>query len=164
MSISVIRLTFSRMCITRIRLHFRIYCNIPIGGFRLFSQVLNIMSIISFYSHSAEILCAPDPSESVSLPPQTSSSGVATVQPTETKSRAQARSSQPSATPQESHQSHSAGRASSTRTTKPTDLQTLPANYVALYPYKPKKSDELELKKGGMYYVYTPHTLFFVFV
>lgn len=30
---------------------------------------------------------------------------------------------------------------------------TLPASYVALYPYKPQKSDELELKKGGLYIV-----------
>lgn len=27
-------------------------------------------------------------------------------------------------------------------------VPTLPATYVALYPYKPQKSDELELKKG----------------
>ncbi|KAG5894443.1 hypothetical protein JTB14_014892 [Gonioctena quinquepunctata] len=32
------------------------------------------------------------------------------------------------------------------------DIQ-LPATYVALYPYKPQKSDELELKKGGIYMV-----------
>ncbi|XP_013171667.1 PREDICTED: E3 ubiquitin-protein ligase SH3RF1-like isoform X1 [Papilio xuthus] len=29
----------------------------------------------------------------------------------------------------------------------------LPAAYVAMYPYKPQKSDELELKKGGLYTV-----------
>lgn len=29
----------------------------------------------------------------------------------------------------------------------------LPASYVALYPYKPQKADELELKKGGVYLV-----------
>ncbi|XP_050503784.1 E3 ubiquitin-protein ligase SH3RF1 isoform X2 [Diabrotica virgifera virgifera] len=29
----------------------------------------------------------------------------------------------------------------------------LPATYVALYPYKPQKADELELKKGGIYMV-----------
>ncbi|CAH1159749.1 unnamed protein product [Phaedon cochleariae] len=29
----------------------------------------------------------------------------------------------------------------------------LPATYVALYPYKPQKGDELELKKGGIYMV-----------
>ncbi|XP_013141306.1 PREDICTED: SH3 domain-containing RING finger protein 3-like isoform X2 [Papilio polytes] len=29
----------------------------------------------------------------------------------------------------------------------------LPAAYVAMYPYKPQKSDELELKKGGVYTV-----------
>ncbi|XP_061717589.1 E3 ubiquitin-protein ligase SH3RF1 [Cydia pomonella] len=31
--------------------------------------------------------------------------------------------------------------------------RALPAAYVALYPYKPQKPDELELKKGGMYIV-----------
>lgn len=29
----------------------------------------------------------------------------------------------------------------------------LPAAYVALYPYKPQKADELELRKGGIYMV-----------
>lgn len=29
----------------------------------------------------------------------------------------------------------------------------LPAAYIALYPYKPQKSDELELRKGGIYVV-----------
>lgn len=32
------------------------------------------------------------------------------------------------------------------------DIQ-LPATYVALYPYKPQKTDELELKKGSIYIV-----------
>ncbi|XP_066603630.1 E3 ubiquitin-protein ligase SH3RF3 isoform X2 [Prorops nasuta] len=32
----------------------------------------------------------------------------------------------------------------------PTDL---PAAYIALYPYKPQKADELELRKGGIYMV-----------
>ncbi|KRT84805.1 SH3 domain-containing protein [Oryctes borbonicus] len=30
---------------------------------------------------------------------------------------------------------------------------TEPATYIALYPYKPQKADELELKKGGIYMV-----------
>lgn len=29
--------------------------------------------------------------------------------------------------------------------------RALPAAYVAIYPYKPQKPDELELKKGGQY-------------
>lgn len=29
----------------------------------------------------------------------------------------------------------------------------LPAAYIALYPYKPQKPDELELRKGGIYMV-----------
>ncbi|KAG4066680.1 hypothetical protein HA402_007316 [Bradysia odoriphaga] len=32
-------------------------------------------------------------------------------------------------------------------------IPSLPATYVALYPYKPQKSDELELKKGSIYFV-----------
>ncbi|KAM3965985.1 SH3 domain containing ring finger posh [Aphomia sociella] len=34
-----------------------------------------------------------------------------------------------------------------------SDERPLPAAYVALYPYKPQKPDELELKKGGVYTV-----------
>lgn len=34
-----------------------------------------------------------------------------------------------------------------------TSTNNLPAAYVALYPYKPQKSDELELRKGGIYMV-----------
>lgn len=33
------------------------------------------------------------------------------------------------------------------------NMVQLPAPYVALYPYKPQKSDELELRKGGIYMV-----------
>ncbi|XP_015834928.1 E3 ubiquitin-protein ligase SH3RF1 isoform X4 [Tribolium castaneum] len=36
---------------------------------------------------------------------------------------------------------------------KPEDEIKLPAPYVALYPYKPQKADELELRKGGIYMV-----------
>lgn len=31
-------------------------------------------------------------------------------------------------------------------------VPNLPATYVALYPYKPQKSDELELKKGCKFF------------
>ncbi|XP_059061675.1 E3 ubiquitin-protein ligase SH3RF1 [Achroia grisella] len=34
-----------------------------------------------------------------------------------------------------------------------SDERPLPAPYIALYPYKPQKSDELELKKGAVYMV-----------
>lgn len=36
---------------------------------------------------------------------------------------------------------------------KRSDEVKLPAPYVALYPYKPQKSDELELRKGAIYMV-----------
>lgn len=35
-----------------------------------------------------------------------------------------------------------------TKHTTTTGIPNLPATYVALYPYKPQKFDELELKKG----------------
>ena len=38
---------------------------------------------------------------------------------------------------------------------QPSNLLTLnlPSAYIALYPYKPQKGDELELRKGGIYMV-----------
>ncbi|XP_018369201.1 PREDICTED: SH3 domain-containing RING finger protein 3 isoform X3 [Trachymyrmex cornetzi] len=38
-------------------------------------------------------------------------------------------------------------------TTSASTATHLPAAYVALYPYKPQKADELELRKGGIYMV-----------
>ncbi|XP_031839892.1 SH3 domain containing ring finger posh isoform X2 [Nomia melanderi] len=38
-------------------------------------------------------------------------------------------------------------------TTTATGSAHLPAAYIALYPYKPQKADELELRKGGIYMV-----------
>ncbi|XP_033334250.2 SH3 domain containing ring finger posh isoform X3 [Megalopta genalis] len=38
-------------------------------------------------------------------------------------------------------------------TTTTTGSTHLPAAYIALYPYKPQKADELELRKGGIYMV-----------
>ncbi|XP_018343767.1 PREDICTED: SH3 domain-containing RING finger protein 3 isoform X3 [Trachymyrmex septentrionalis] len=46
-------------------------------------------------------------------------------------------------------QSISAGQT----TTSASAATHLPAAYVALYPYKPQKADELELRKGGIYMV-----------
>ncbi|EDS27268.1 Plenty of SH3s [Culex quinquefasciatus] len=47
--------------------------------------------------------------------------------------------------------------AAAAATTKASQLfhqhPQLPATYIALYPYKPQKPDELELKKGSIYYV-----------
>lgn len=37
--------------------------------------------------------------------------------------------------------------------TVPVHNANLPTTYVALYPYKPQKADELELKKGSIYIV-----------
>ncbi|XP_025996982.1 E3 ubiquitin-protein ligase SH3RF3 isoform X3 [Solenopsis invicta] len=39
------------------------------------------------------------------------------------------------------------------QTTSASGATHLPAAYVALYPYKPQKADELELRKGGIYMV-----------
>uniref|UniRef100_U5EPL2 RING-type E3 ubiquitin transferase n=1 Tax=Corethrella appendiculata TaxID=1370023 RepID=U5EPL2_9DIPT len=56
----------------------------------------------------------------------------------------------------QSQQSHdkSISNFHHSHTTKHKNTQpALPATYIALYPYKPQKSDELELKKGSLYYV-----------
>ncbi|XP_044749982.1 E3 ubiquitin-protein ligase SH3RF1 isoform X3 [Coccinella septempunctata] len=45
---------------------------------------------------------------------------------------------------------HAAHLSSPRRTNEDSQL---PAPYIALYPYKPQKPDELELKKGGIYMV-----------
>ncbi|XP_011498297.1 PREDICTED: SH3 domain-containing RING finger protein 3 isoform X2 [Ceratosolen solmsi marchali] len=42
---------------------------------------------------------------------------------------------------------------SKTTSSSNTSSGKLPAVYIALYPYKPQKSDELELRKGGIYMV-----------
>lgn len=47
----------------------------------------------------------------------------------------------------QSSQPHSSKRSASSEDSK------LPAPFVALYPYKPQKGDELELRKGGIYMV-----------
>ncbi|XP_011639159.1 SH3 domain-containing RING finger protein 3 isoform X1 [Pogonomyrmex barbatus] len=39
------------------------------------------------------------------------------------------------------------------QTTNTSNATHLPAAYIALYPYKPQKADELELRKGGIYMV-----------
>lgn len=87
------------------------------------------MPIISFYhihfnySHSAEILS--------SVPPPAESNGCLN------------KSDPKPVTSRHSDGSHKSGSAKVTAV-----IPSLPATYVALYPYKPQKSDELELKKG----------------
>lgn len=99
-------------------------------------------------SHSAEILCSPDPSESDAIsnfpqPPPSS----AQIQ-SDNNSKSQSRRSHPNASNETT--SHSATNRASMKIVKTSHFASaLPANYVALYPYKPQKSDELELKKGG---------------
>lgn len=51
-----------------------------------------------------------------------------------------------------SQQSDRSVRSAPAHTVPIHDIQ-LPATYVALYPYKPQKADELELKKGSIYIV-----------
>lgn len=50
------------------------------------------------------------------------------------------------------HSNSDKSRKSSGHSVPVHDVQ-LPATYVALYPYKPQKADELELKKGSIYIV-----------
>ncbi|XP_046395589.1 E3 ubiquitin-protein ligase SH3RF3 isoform X2 [Ischnura elegans] len=68
----------------------------------------------------------------------------------------------PSKSSQHRHRRSGSDLASSTSSSSqgPSSLQDqssssamLPASYVALYPYKPQKSDELELRKGSVYTV-----------
>ncbi|KAF4523814.1 hypothetical protein B566_EDAN008049 [Ephemera danica] len=47
----------------------------------------------------------------------------------------------------------SGASASTTTSTAYAAASVLPALYVAMYPYKPQKADELELKKGALYLV-----------
>lgn len=75
-------------------------------------------------SHSAEIL-------SVS---QTESNGLTNC------------STKPDQKPAASRHSDGSHKSGSSKVT--AVIPSLPATYVALYPYKPQKSDELELKKG----------------
>lgn len=81
------------------------------------------VSIILYSSHSAEILSVP----------QAESNGSCT-----NKSDAK-----PTPTRNSDGRSHKSGTSKVTAV-----IPSLPATYVALYPYKPQKSDELELKKG----------------
>ncbi|XP_012222441.1 E3 ubiquitin-protein ligase SH3RF3 isoform X2 [Linepithema humile] len=43
--------------------------------------------------------------------------------------------------------------APANQTSSASGVTHLPAAYIALYPYKPQKADELELRKGGIYMV-----------
>jgi E3 ubiquitin-protein ligase SH3RF len=45
------------------------------------------------------------------------------------------------------------GNAGSKATNASSTGGKLSAAYIALYPYKPQKADELELRKGGIYMV-----------
>lgn len=50
-------------------------------------------------------------------------------------------------------QAHSGDHSRKNGSDKSPGVVQLPAAYVALYPYKPHKPDELELRKGGIYMV-----------
>lgn len=52
-----------------------------------------------------------------------------------------------------SNQSQTSERSVRSAPAVPIHDVQLPATYVALYPYKPQKTDELELKKGSIYIV-----------
>lgn len=47
----------------------------------------------------------------------------------------------------------SSRQRSQTVKTSSSNHQVFPATFIALYPYKPQKADELELKKGAVYFV-----------
>lgn len=94
--------------------------------------------------HSAEILSTPDSErqqQQLSHPPSTVPTAAAAV---------------PDHPPQSNrsdmlnYQKSNAAKAASQHFQQQPQL---PATYIALYPYKPQKPDELELKKGSIYYV-----------
>lgn len=99
-------------------------------------------------SHSVEILSAPDSADCIASP--TSAIGQQdSMQVHKFTSRNHHHLHQNTASTHAT--SSSSPNTPSTKLTKSSNSNctpNLPATYVALYPYKPQKSDELELKKG----------------
>lgn len=95
------------------------------------------LSVVQSNRHSAEILTIPEPTE------QSSQQTISTeVQCANNCSQSQDVSS-----------TQSTARANVLKSNMHHNQPSLPWAYVALYPYKPRKSDELELKKGCVYFV-----------
>lgn len=105
--------------------------------------------------HSVEILSAPDPVPEASVQPPVGAhkpQHQRRSHPVHSSDTASSRSKE-SATAVQSQRTRivKSGVPSSHHQHHPHPA--LPANYIALYPYKPHKSDELELKKGTVYHV-----------
>ncbi|XP_062560449.1 E3 ubiquitin-protein ligase SH3RF1 [Armigeres subalbatus] len=94
--------------------------------------------------HSAEILSTPD-SDRQQQPPSQLQSTVPTAAVAAPDNPQQ--SNRPDML---NYQKSNAAKAASQHYHQQPQL---PATYIALYPYKPQKPDELELKKGSIYYV-----------
>ncbi|XP_029712749.1 E3 ubiquitin-protein ligase SH3RF1 [Aedes albopictus] len=91
--------------------------------------------------HSAEILSTPDADRQ--------------QQPASTATQATSTEHTPQSTGRPdmlNYQKSNAAKAAASQHYQHQQPQ-LPATYIALYPYKPQKPDELELKKGSIYYV-----------
>ncbi|XP_058827325.1 E3 ubiquitin-protein ligase SH3RF3 isoform X2 [Topomyia yanbarensis] len=97
--------------------------------------------------HSVEILNVPEAERSQQQPASQSSMNESTG--TGASAAASADHSQTSRPDMLNYQKSSTGKTSQSY----HPIPQLPATYVALYPYKPQKPDELELKKGSIYYV-----------
>ncbi|XP_044577828.1 E3 ubiquitin-protein ligase SH3RF3 isoform X1 [Cotesia glomerata] len=100
------------------------------------------------HRHSAEILSPPAAEANVS---GSSNNASSTTEPFS--------ASQPTSGTQEHNLRHRRSGSSDLVLSQPSSslpansTTNLPAAYVALYPYKPQKADELELRKGGIYMV-----------
>ncbi|XP_071452424.1 E3 ubiquitin-protein ligase SH3RF3 isoform X2 [Hetaerina americana] len=104
----------------------------------------------STHRHSAEILSPTNTTAPENLPDEQPKDG----QPESSSGQGQSKTSQ------HRHRRSGSDLASTSSTQGPSTHQEqnpsstmLPASYVALYPYKPQKNDELELRKGSVYTV-----------
>ncbi|XP_061401885.1 E3 ubiquitin-protein ligase SH3RF3 [Musca vetustissima] len=118
------------------------------------STALSIMQ--SSNRHSAEILSVPNDFE-----PDVAMSSTATGQTTAAREQQHHATNLPPATNKGQTIQNPSNMASTSSTPRHNVLKTcqqnvpptLPWGYLALYPYKPRKNDELELKKGCVYMV-----------
>ncbi|XP_055592428.1 E3 ubiquitin-protein ligase SH3RF1-like [Uranotaenia lowii] len=105
-------------------------------------------SLLQPNRHSHEILSTPDSElQSQSQPAVNASSSNSSAA---AASPAAANESQP---PPPSAAGNFHGKSGKSASQLYHQHPHLPATYIALYPYKPQKPDELELKKGSIYYV-----------
>ncbi|XP_075165899.1 uncharacterized protein LOC142238207 isoform X1 [Haematobia irritans] len=118
-------------------------------------SALNIMQ--STNRHSAEILSVPNDFEP-EMGPSTSMATGQTTAAQEQQHHLSAANISQNTSPQQNQSQQASNTAASTPRHNVLCVQqnippSLPWGYLALYPYKPRKNDELELKKGCVYMV-----------